>query len=114
MLSWDISDAFFHLEIRPADRKYLCFTVLGRVFEPAVMPFGLRLAPYYWTKVRRPVVAELRRLGFRIVAYVDDFGRGPPSAPDHAATKEDTLAGGDVVRNLLASLGLSLHPRKGV
>lgn len=59
-------------------------------------------------------MAELRRLGFRILAYVDDFGGAPPSAPDKAATKEDALAGGDVVRNLLASLWLSLHPRKGV
>lgn len=46
MLSWDIKDAFFHLELRPRDRTFLCFTVMGRVFEPVVMPFGLRLAPY--------------------------------------------------------------------
>lgn len=59
------------------------------------------------------MVAELRRLGLRIVAYVDDFGGAPPSAPDQAATKDDALAGGDVVRDLLASLGLSLNPRKG-
>lgn len=114
LLSWDISDAFFHLEIRPADRKFLFFTALGRVFEPVVMPFGLRLAPYYWTKVCRPVVAELRRLGFRIVAYVDDFGGAPPSAPGQPATREDAIAGGDMVRTLLADLGLSLNPRKVV
>lgn len=46
LLSWDISDAFFHLEIRPADRKFLCVTALGRVFEPVVISFRLRLAPY--------------------------------------------------------------------
>lgn len=114
MLSWDISDAFFHLEIRPTDKKYLCFTALGRVFEPVVMPFGLRLAPYYWTKVCRPVVAELRRMGFRIVAYVDDFGGAPPSAPNLPATQQDATDGGQVVRDLLAQLGLTLHPRKGV
>lgn len=114
LLSWDISDAFIHLEIRPADRKFLCFTALGRVFELVVMPFGLRLAPYYWTIVCWPIVAELRRLGFRIVAYVDDFGGAPPSAPGQPATREDAIAGEDVVRTLLADLGLSLHPRKGV
>eukprot|EP00170_Pyropia_yezoensis_P001510 contig_6604_g1514 len=78
------------------------------------MPFGLRLAPCYWTKVCRPAVAELRRLGFRIVAYVDDFGGAPPSAPDQAAAKDDALAGGDVARDLLAILGLSLHLHKDV
>lgn len=114
MFSWDISDAFFHLEIRPEDRTYLCFTALGRVFEPIVMPFGLRLAPYYWTKVCRPVVAELRRLRFRIVAYVDDFGGAPPSAPGLPASTQEALDGGGVVRAPLDDLGLSLHPRKGV
>eukprot|EP00168_Porphyra_purpurea_P002129 TRINITY_DN124_c0_g1_i1.p2 TRINITY_DN124_c0_g1~~TRINITY_DN124_c0_g1_i1.p2 ORF type:complete len:773 (-),score=79.36 TRINITY_DN124_c0_g1_i1:1080-3191(-) len=114
LLSWDIADAFFHLEIRPQDRKFLCFTALGRVFEPVTMPFGLRLAPYYWTKVCRPVVAELRRLGFRIIAYVDDFGGAPPSEAGKPATKDDAVAGGLVVRSLLARLGLTLHPKKGV
>ena len=114
MLSWDIKDAFFHLEVRPRDRKYLCFTVLGRVFEPVSMPFGLRLAPFFWTKVCRPLVAELRRLGFRVVAYVDDFGGAPPSAPGQAATVADTLRAGQLVRDLLARLGLRLHPRMGV
>lgn len=87
---------------------------VGGVFEPVVMPFGLQLAPYYWTKVCRPVVAKLRRLGFQIVAYVDEFGGAPPSAPGQPATRDDAIAGGDVVRTLLADLGLSLHPRNRV
>lgn len=62
----------------------------------------------------RPVVAELRRLGFRIFTYVDDFGGAPPSAPGQPATREDAIAGGNMVRTLLADLGLSLHPRKAV
>lgn len=114
LISWDIKDAFYHLDLRPRDRTFLCFTVLGRVFEPVVMPFGLRLSPYFWTKVCRPVVAELRRLGFRVVAYVDDFGGAPPSRPGQAATTDDALDGVDAVRSLLARLGLTLHPSKGV
>jgi len=114
MLSWDIKDAFFHLEVRPRDRQYLCFTVLGRVLQPVVMPFGLRLAPFFWTTVCRPLVAELRRLGFRVVVYVDDFGGAPPSLPGMAATAADVVAGVQAVRQLLDRLGLQLHPRKGV
>lgn len=64
--------------------------------------------------MRRPVVAELRRLGFRVVAYVDDFEGAPPSRPGQAATTEDALVGTDAVRSLLARLGLTLHPFKGV
>lgn len=114
MISWDIKDAFFHLEVRPRDRKYLCFTVLGRVFEPVAMPFGLRHAPFFWTKVCRPVVAALRKMGFRLIAYVDDFGGAPPSPPGKPASVPDALAGGEAVRTLLSRLGLGLHPRKGV
>jgi len=114
LLSWDIKDAFFHLELQPRDRTFLCFTVLGRVFEPVVMPFGLRLAPYFWATVCRPVVAELRRMGFRIVSYVDDFGGAPPSQEGEPATILDALKGGGMVRGLLDELGLMLHPKKGV
>lgn len=48
MLSWGISDAFFHLEVCPAARRCLCFTALRWVFEPVAVPFGLHLAPYFW------------------------------------------------------------------
>lgn len=50
LLSWDIQDAYHHLNIRPADRTYHAFRTLGRIFVPVTMPFGLRVAPQTWTK----------------------------------------------------------------
>lgn len=58
--------------------------------------------------------AELWLLGFHIVAFVDDCSGPPPSAPVQPASKEESLAVGDVVRTLWANLGLSLHPHKGL
>lgn len=113
LLSWDIRDAYHHLTIRPADRTYLAFRTLGRVFIPVTMPFGLRVAPRTWTKVCRPVVAELRRQGFRIIAYVDDFGGAPPAPPGVPATKGQAIAAFHFVAALLKRLGLLLHPAKG-
>lgn len=59
-------------------------------------------------------MAELRRLGFCIVSYVDDFGGAPPSQAGQPATVQNALDGGSQVRGLLADLGLDLHPTKGV
>lgn len=113
LLSWDIRDAYHHLTIRPCDRTYLAFRTLGRVFVPVTMPFGLRVAPRTWTKVCRPVVGALRELGFRIIAYVDDFGGAPPAPPGVPATPEQAAAGFLLVAALLGCLGLLLHPVKG-
>ena len=38
-----------------------------------MLPFGLRLAPLYWTKLLRPVIAKARALGIRCLIYLDDL-----------------------------------------
>lgn len=82
LLSWDIKDAYHDLLIRAEDRKYLAFRAKCRIYVPVTMPFGLRSAPRIRTKVCRPVVSSLRALGFRIMAYADDFGGAPPAPGD--------------------------------
>jgi len=114
LLQWDIQDAYHHLVIRPEDRKYLAFRTLGRVFVPVTMPFGLRVAPLTWTKVMRPFLQHLRSLGFRIIAYVDDFGGAGPAAPGLPSTPAQATAAYAVVAALCLRLGLRLHPTKGV
>eukprot|EP00170_Pyropia_yezoensis_P000576 contig_2858_g577 len=114
LISWDIADAFHHLGIRPQDQTYLAFTICGMYFVPVTMPFGLALAPYTWTKVCRPVVARLCELGFALTAYVEDFGGRPPvPVPGRPATRLDAARGWQQARELLASLGLRVHERKG-
>eukprot|EP00170_Pyropia_yezoensis_P006587 contig_26870_g6608 len=77
------------------------------------MRFGPKVAPYLWTKICRPVVQALRREGFRIIAYVDKFGGGPPTRGQGGATKDKATAAGLRVRELFASFVLNLHPTKG-
>jgi len=46
VVSWDVSDAFYHIRLRPADGTYFRFVVAGVVYEPRVLPFGMRLNPW--------------------------------------------------------------------
>lgn len=63
LVSWDVMDALYHIRIHPAPRKYFRFVVDGVVYEPRVLPFGMRLSPWAWTTVLRPFVAALRLRG---------------------------------------------------
>lgn len=112
LIKWDVKDAYHHLLLRPEDRRYFAFQLMGRTFQSLTMPFGMQAAPFLWTKVVKPVVRRLREMGFRVIAYVDDFGGAPPSRPGHPATKRDAAAGSQQVRDLFTRLGLQLHPTK--
>lgn len=100
------------MRIFPAHRKYFRFVVDGVVYEPRVLPFGMRLSPWAWTKVLRPVVAALRLKGFHVLAYVDDFaatgrGRRPSSAASATAGRLEIV-------QLFQHLGVHVHATKGV
>lgn len=114
LLSWDIKDAYHHLVVRKKDSTFMAFRALGRVFVPHTMPFGVRPAPRIWTKVCRPVVQWLRKTGFRMIAYVDDFGGAPHTSGTGAATKAEAVAGYKLIEALLSRLGLRIHPVKGM
>eukprot|EP00170_Pyropia_yezoensis_P000990 contig_4604_g993 len=112
-LFWDIKDAYHHLMVRPEDRKYLAFCCLGRFFVPITMPFGLAPAAMIWTNVMRLVVQHLRELGFRMMAYVDDFGGAPPAPPGQPARRAQAIAAYHLVERLFCELKLRMHPTKG-
>ena len=111
LFGWDISEAFFHVPLSPADQRRLAFRVGDRVLVPLVLPFGMKLSPYAFTKVLRPVVAALRRQGLAVLAYMDDFcGRPPGPSPSSSDAATATRAR---VLDLFADLGLAVHPTKG-
>ena len=37
------------------------------------LPFGLACAPLVFTKVLKPVAAQLREMGVRLIVYIDDI-----------------------------------------
>lgn len=112
LVSWDVKDAFYHVRLLPAHRKYFRFVVAGVVYEPRVLPFGMRLSPWVWTKIVRPVVAALRLRGFRVNAYVDDFAAtGRDQAP---SSKAAATTGRKEIVEFFEMLGVQVHPTKGV
>ena len=54
-------------------RIYLKFYWDSQIWQFKTLPFGLSSAPYTFTKLMKPVVATMRRLGIRVVLYLDDM-----------------------------------------
>lgn len=73
MASVDLTDAYYLISVREADRKYLRFIFEGILFEFLVLPFGLSSAPYVFTKILKPLISILRNEGFKSVIYLDDL-----------------------------------------
>ena len=68
----DLKDAYFAIPIHPDHRKYLRFCE-GQVYQFRVLPFGLASRPRIFTKLPKPAIALLRRVGVRMVQYLDDY-----------------------------------------
>jgi len=72
-VSIDLEDAYFHIAVLPADRKYLRFAYDGKVYEFQVLPFGLSTAPRTFTRVVRAIAAFLKTRGVNMFQYLDDW-----------------------------------------
>lgn len=73
MTKIDIKDAYLHIAIHKAYRRFLRFYWDHQLFEFTALPFGVTSAPRLFTKVLRPVIGLLRRQGIRCVIYLDDL-----------------------------------------
>lgn len=77
MVTLDLKDAYLHIPVCQAHRKYLrvAVSLRGTVkhFQFAALPFGITTAPYIFTKVVIAVVAPLRLRGLEIIPYLDDW-----------------------------------------
>jgi len=56
MTSIDLTDAFLHVLVNKASRRFLQFDCAGRRYQFRVLPFGLSLSPLVFTKILRPVL----------------------------------------------------------
>ena len=101
----DLQNAYFAVSIAPDSRKFLRFAFEGQLYEFAVRPFGLNVAPWIFTKLLRPVLFHLRQTGLRSVAFLDDFLLLGNSFPDCQRNVEKT-------RRLLEDLGFSINLSK--
>ena len=82
----DLKDAYFMLPIRE-DRAFLRFSFKDRTYQFKCLPFGLACAPWVFTKTLKPIAAQLRQLGVRMIVYIDDIlilAESKELARDHA------------------------------
>jgi len=73
MISIDLKDAYLCIPIHPHDHKFLRFIWRETLYQFIVMPFGLSPAPREFTRLLKPIVGILRRLGIRVLIYLDDL-----------------------------------------
>lgn len=98
----DLKDAYYMVPIKESDKKYLCFHFDNKIFYFNVLPFGLSSAPYVFTKIMKPVVSYLRKLGYLSVVYLDDWAI-------IGNTKEDCYKNIQATRDLLQKLGFIIN-----
>jgi hypothetical protein len=68
----DLSNAYFHIPISLASRKFLRFVWNNRVYQFLTVPFGLAVAPHVFTRVFQTVIAHLHTLSVQAHSYLDD------------------------------------------
>ena len=73
MVKLDLRVAYDSILIHKESRKYLQFIVEGITYQFRGMPNGLSEAPRYFTKLLKPILAVLGRLGLKYVSYIDDM-----------------------------------------
>ena len=61
------------MPVHPCHQKYLRFCWQDQLWQFAVLPFGLNSAPFIFTKLMKPVVATLRKLGIWVMLCLDDM-----------------------------------------
>ena len=83
-----IHDAYLHVPMHQAVRKYRRFVVNKKVFT--CLPFGLATSVREFIRLLRPVVALLRQQGVKLHVYLDDWliksrysGTGQTACPDN-------------------------------
>ena len=103
--SLDLQDAYFHVLVHPKDRKFLRFAWNGRTFQFNVLPFGLSLAPWAFTRVTRELAIIFRSRNIRINMYLDDW-------LILAQTKEECARHTQEVLSITQSLGFRLNWKK--
>ncbi|XP_018496984.1 uncharacterized protein LOC108864943 [Galendromus occidentalis] len=69
----DLQDAFLSIPIHEDSRPFLVFQWQQQTFCWSRLSFGLKTSPRVFTKLLKPVVANLRQEEITLIVYLDDF-----------------------------------------
>lgn len=72
MVKTDIKDAYLSVPIAEEHQPYLGFQWNQKSFMFRTCPFGMSSAPRLYTKLLKPAMAMMRKLGMRVIIYLDD------------------------------------------
>lgn len=105
--SLDLTSAYYSVPMAKPHQKYLKFIWKQKLYAFTCVPFGLSQMPRRFTKLTKPILAHLHRLGHTITCYLDDFLIVANSYDACLRAVTDTV-------NLLNRLGFSIQPEKCV
>jgi hypothetical protein len=101
----DLLDAYQHIGLSPEASRYVCFEWDGLLVVSRVLPFGLKWAPWIFTKVMRVPLKAWRRRGIFVILYLDDLIVMAP-------TKEQLVDVMAMIRQDLRALGIEVNEPK--
>ena len=107
MASMDLRHAYYSVCVSTEYQIFLKFKWRGKLYAYTCLPNDLSCCPRFFTKLLKPVYAQLRNKGFLSTAFIDDSylqGR------DKVQCQRNI----DATVKLLQSLGFILHDKKSV
>jgi hypothetical protein len=72
-VSFDLTSRYYHVGLHPRTRTYTGFCWKGEYFQCNCLPFGMKSAPWVFSKVMRELVIYWRMSGISGIPYLDDF-----------------------------------------
>ena len=68
----DLSDAFLHVPLHPAFRKYMCFFHRGKAYQFKTICFGANFSPFIFSYLINITMRFFHKLCIDLAAYLDD------------------------------------------
>ena len=72
-VSFDLTSGYYHVGLHPRTRTYTGFCWKGEYYQYNCLPFGMKSAPWVFSKVMRELVMFWRKSGISVLPYLDDF-----------------------------------------
>uniref|UniRef100_A0A7M5V2U2 Reverse transcriptase domain-containing protein n=1 Tax=Clytia hemisphaerica TaxID=252671 RepID=A0A7M5V2U2_9CNID len=107
MLKIDLKDAYFAIPLDQHSQRFVRFEWDKTLYQFQCLCFGLSPAPRVFSKILKVPISLLRRLGIRLIIFLDDILL-------IASTPEELRQMRDTTIFLLQSLGFLINVKKSV